>query len=111
MQTVRIPQAIYGDITILNDCGDELGLSDECISFINKLRDAKMQKCRNAKWYEVNATDDEVSAIAEEVMTDIIARMHEYLDEGGLTTKDRRDIYRYINTVQKWIDGNMSVDA
>ena len=111
MQTVRIPEAIYGDITILNDCADELGLSDECISFINKLCTAKIQRYRNAEWYEVNATADEVCAIADEVMNDIIARQNEYLDEGGLTTKDRQDIYRYIRKVQKWMNDNVEVGA
>jgi len=111
MKVVRIPEAIYGDVTIFRDCGDEVGLSDECISFINKLCKAKMKKERNAKWYEVNATDDEVIAIGNEIMIEIIARQNEELEQWYLTTSERADIRRYIGKVKKWLDANMEASA
>lgn len=98
---VRVPESIAGDMMVMNS--DEYGLSDDSASFISKLCSAKLMKQRNARWYEVDATDDEVVAIVDEVLFEVIAKLNDDLD---LYTdgKERAEIRRYIARVQRWID-------
>lgn len=98
---VKVPESIAGDMMVTNS--DEYGLSDDGASFISKLCSAKMIKQRNARWYEVDATDDEVVAVVDEVLIDVIAKLTDDLDL-YTDSKERAEIRRYIARVQRWID-------
>jgi len=97
---VRVPESIAGDIMVMNS--DEYGLSDDSASFISKLCSAKLIKQRNARWYEVDATDDEVVAVVDEVLIDVVAKLTD--DLYWYMGKEREEIRRYIARVQRWID-------
>jgi hypothetical protein len=100
-EMVKVPESIAGDIMVMNS--DDYGLSKDAAAFVTKLCSAKKIKQRNAQWYEVDATDDELVAVVDEVLLEVIAKLNDDLD---LYTdgKERAEIRRYITRVQRWID-------
>jgi len=106
MKTLKLHEMVYADITYMSDCAEEIGLSDEAVAFINKTCDAKSQRYRNSVWYEVKATDEEITAIIDEVIMDVLDRIEEALEYEFMSKKERQDTYRMRRIFQKWIDEN-----
>lgn len=106
MKTLKLHEIVYADISYMRDCAEEVGLSDEAISFIDKTCAAKQHRYRNSVWYEVQATDEEITAVIDEVIMDVLERIEEGLEFECINNKERQQFYRERRIFQKWIDEN-----
>ncbi len=110
MSIIKISKAISGDLMIADGWADEVGYSDDCKSFLTKLCAAKLNKFRNSKWYEVEASDDEIVAVCQEVVLDLIERVAEMADEFCVSSKDRADCLRHLKRLAEFLDEHCEED-
>lgn len=103
MITLKVPEQIAADIMVFDGAATELDLSDDCIRFIEKLMRSKMTRQGNAKWYEVSVSDDEIIAVIEEVVHDIVCDLEDRC-EAMWVASERQSMRRYQKKVIRFIE-------
>jgi hypothetical protein len=104
MITVKLSDELHGDIVAYHsdnfayeDGEMEEDFSPDCISFINKATQAKL--CR--RLYEMKATQQEISAVIDEVIETYINR---YEDEANHSSpEERKQLRATISKYRKFI--------
>ena len=111
MITVKLSDELHEDITLYHsdnfayeDGEMEEDFSPECISFINKAMQAKLYQHGQTRTYEMEATQQELSAVIDEVIETWINR---YEDEAKYSSSEDRKQFRLaIRKYRKFIQQN-----
>ena len=112
MITVKLCEELYADVTLhdpmFTDYQDgelEENYSPECMSFIDKaLRHSQYKSRGRARWHEVEATPDELSAVIDEVVSAWIDDYEDRADEWGVDPEERRQMRATIRKYRKFVD-------
>ena len=83
------------------------GFSKDCTSFISKLYAAKLLRLRNAKWYELEVTTDEVIAMCQEVLMNVLLDIHQKID--CYDEKEQAQMKRYAKKLTNFIQANSQI--
>jgi hypothetical protein len=102
--TVQVPEEVAGDITIWIDTGEEAGHSDECMAFVRKLCEAKRQGKGKRIYREVQATEEELVAVVDEILDYVIERLDEELGQWYMRAEEKADFRRYRQKVVRFIE-------
>jgi hypothetical protein len=106
MITVKLCEDLYGDVTLhsrevteYEDGQYEENVSPECGSFIDKaMRHSRLYRRGRARWYEVEVTPEELSAVIDEVVT---VWIDDYEDRADYSY-DPEERRQYRATVRKY---------
>lgn len=101
---LRLDLEIANDVMIAESWETDGGFSKDCSAFISKLYAAKLFRLRNAKWYELEVTTDEVVAVCQEVLMNVLLDIHQSID--CYDEKEQINMKRYANKVRKFIQNN-----
>jgi hypothetical protein len=100
MITVKLDAELYGDITVHQD--EDL-FSPECASFIGKaMHHSRMFRRGRARWYEVDVTPEELSAVIDEVVTVWISDYEDRADYSYDPT-ERKELRATVRKYRKFI--------
>lgn len=102
MITVKLGDELYGDITVHGDSDEEM-FSDECLSFIGKAMKARSCRHGRARWHEVEATPEELSAVIDEVVAVWIADYEDRADY-SYDPNERKELRATIRKYRKFVD-------
>lgn len=101
---IKLDLDIASDVMIAESWETDGGFSKDCSSFITKLYEAKLLRLRNAKWYELEVTTDEVFAVCQEVLMNVLLDIYQSID--CYEEKEQQDMNRYAKKVRKFIQNN-----
>ena len=102
MITVKLGDELYGDITVHQSEGEDM-FSPECLSFISKTMKARLGRRGRARWHELEATPDELSAVIDEVVTVWIADYEDRADY-SYDPNERKELRATIRKYRKFVD-------
>jgi len=100
MITVKLDAELYGDITVHQD--EDL-FSPECASFIGKaMHHSRMFRRGRARWYEVEVTPEELSAVIDEVVAVWVSDYEDRADYSYDPT-ERKELRATVRKYRKFI--------
>jgi hypothetical protein len=102
MITVKLGDELYADITVHQDEGEDM-FSPECLSFISKAMKARLGRRGRARWHELEATPDELSAVIDEVVAVLIADYEDRADY-SFDPNERKELRAMIRKYRKFVD-------
>ena len=102
MITVNLGDELDGDITVYGDSDADM-LSPECLSFISKAMKARSGRRGRARWHELEATPDELSAVIDEVVAVLIADYEDRADY-SYNPNERKELRATIRKYRKFVD-------
>jgi len=112
MITVKLCEELCGDVVLYlpentqyeEGEWEEEEYSPSCVSFMEKAIHARPKSRGRAKWYEVEATPEELSAVIDEVVEVWIEDYEDRADEYGLEPEARRRLRAIVRKYRKFVD-------